>query len=172
MFKQLKSILFATTLLPNCKPAFEFAASLAVRYQATLVLLHVIEKSMPDYAENRVKALLGEKWNQIAASQENAARQALIGKQSSSQMIREALNEFCTQVGVIDAGCTYKSKEIVISHGEVVEEILAQAEKYCCDLIVLGAREGFLSSRSIGPIIKSVMRNSRISVLVVPPEKA
>ena len=52
MLKPLKAILFATNLSENCRDAFDFAASLATRYQATLVLLHVMEK-MPDYVEGR-----------------------------------------------------------------------------------------------------------------------
>jgi len=46
---------------------------------------------------------------------------------------------------------------------------LTQAGNYECDLIVIGARKGFLKSNSIGPTAKGVMRKTRIPVLFVPP---
>lgn len=169
MFKPIKNILFATNLTENCLNAFQFAASIATRYQATLVLLHVIEK-MPDYVEGRLRGLLGEQqWKQMTSKHANEARQALIGKQSSSRLIREALEQFCADAGIDDASCGYHSREIVVADGEVVEEVINQSKSYECDLIVLGTREGFLSSNSIGPTIKGIMRQSNIPVMMVPP---
>lgn len=172
MFKPLKSILFATTLLENCKPAFEFAASLSIKYQATLVLLHVIEKSVPDYVEGRIKGLFGDEyWKNMEEKKEKDAKQVLIGKQSASSMIREAIENFCEVAGISNEDCGYTSREIVVSHGDVIDEIIGQSQKFNCDLVVMGARQGFLSKNSIGPTIKAVLRRSRISVMVVPPEK-
>jgi nucleotide-binding universal stress UspA family protein len=174
MIKPLSSILFATNLTDNCKPAFDFCASLATRYQATIILLHVLEK-MPDYVEGRLKGLLGEKqWNEISESHERTARQALIGKRPSSEIIREALDKFCVQVGIEDKSCSFASREIVVCEGELIEEIVDKAKEYKCDLIVMGARQGgiFTKETAIGPTIKGVLRRSRIPVLVVPPEPA
>jgi nucleotide-binding universal stress UspA family protein len=170
VFKPIKNILFATNLTENCLSAFHFAASLATRYQATLVLLHVIEK-MPDYVEGRLRGLLGEQqWKQMTTSHANEARQALIGKQSSSRMIRAALEQFCSDAGIDDASCGYHSREIVVADGDVIEEVINQSKSYNCELIVLGTREGFLSSNSIGPTIKGILRQSKIPVMMVPPE--
>ena len=169
MFKNIKSILFATNLSKNCIPAFEMAACLATRYQATIVLLHVIEK-MPDYVEGRLKGLLGEdRWKDILETHENDARKALIGKKSSNAIIRNALLQFCDEAGVDDASCGYHSREIVVCEGEIIEEIINQSVQTECDLIVMGTREGFFSETSIGPTVKGVLRKSAIPVLVVPP---
>ncbi len=169
MFKPIRSILFATNLSENCRAAFDFAVSMATRYQATLVLLHVIEK-MPEYVEGRLRGLLGEKqWKEMSQSHADNARQALIGKKSSSKLIREALDRFCVDAGIDDASCGYHSREIVIADGEIVEEIIEQSKKYKADLIVLGTRDGFLSDNRIGQTIKAIMRNSKIPVMVVPP---
>ena len=170
MFTSVKSILFATNLQESCLPAFEFAASMATRYQATLVLLHVIEQKMTDYIEGRLIGLLGqEQWDAMMQAQEREARQTLIGKKSSSRLIRDALEHFCADAGIDDSACGYHSREIVVVNGEVVEEVLRQSKKSECDLIVMGAREGFLTSNSIGPTIKNVLRQSRIPVMIVPP---
>jgi nucleotide-binding universal stress UspA family protein len=172
MFKPIQSILFATNLSENCLAAFDFAASMATRYQATLVLLHVVEK-MPEYIEGRLKGLLGEKeWAELSRSHADNARQALIGKKSSNRLIQEALEKFCVEAGIDDASCGYHSREIVIADGEIVEEVINQADHYKADLIVLGTRDGFLSDNRIGQTIKSILRNSKVPVMVVPPHAA
>ena len=169
MLKPIRSILFATNLSENCLAAFDFAASMATRYQATLILLHVLEK-MPEYIEGRLKGLLGEnQWQELSQAHADNARQVLIGKKSSSKLIREALDKFCIDAGIDDASCGYHSREIVIADGEIVEEIIEQSKKYEADLIILGTRDGFLSDNRIGQTIKSILRNSKIPVMVVPP---
>lgn len=169
MFKNIQSILFATNLSKNCIPAFDLAATLATRFQATIVLLHVIEK-MPDYVEGRLKGLLGtERWQNLLDTQEKGARQALIGKKSSNAIIRNALQQFCSEAGIEDAACGYHSREIVVVEGEIIEEIIRQSVGFGCDLIIMGTREGFFSETSIGPTVKGVLRKSTIPVLVVPP---
>ena len=68
-----------------------------------------------------------------------------------------------------DATCGYHSREIVVSDGEIVEEVIAQSKKFKADLVVLGTRDGFLTDNRIGQTIKSIIRNSKIPVMVVPP---
>ena len=171
MFKPIKAILFATNLSQNCKRAFDYAAALATQFQATIVLLHVIEK-MPDYVEGRLKGLLGKnQWNDLLETHEKGARQFLIGKKSSNAVIQAALSKFCSEAGIDDASCGYHSREIVVVEGDIVEEILQQSQKYDCDLIIMGAREGFFTETSIGTIVKSVMKKSTIPVMVVPPDE-
>lgn len=170
MFKPIKNILFATNLSETCRQALNFAAILATRFQATIVLLHVLEK-VPRSAEGQLRAMIGDdRWNEILASQEKDARQILIGKRSSAALIHTALSHFCAEAGIDDAACGYTSKEIVIGDGDVVDNVIKFSEEYNCDLIILGTREGFLSTNTIGPTIKAIMRRSRIPVLVVPPK--
>lgn len=170
MFKPIKTILFATNLSETCKQAFDFAAVLATRFQATIVLLHVLEK-LPMSVEGQLKGMIGEKrWDDIVASHQQDARQILIGKQSSDSLIRQALNQFCSEAGIDDASCGYQSREIVIGDGEVVDDVIRYSKEYNCDIIILGTREGFISNNVIGTTIKSIMRKSTIPVLVVPPK--
>lgn len=168
--KPISSILLATNLTENCRPAFEFAASLATRYKATLVLLHVLEK-IPDYIEAYLKGMLGdEKWKAHIAANEKTALASLTGKKSDNRLIREALEKFCADVGIEGDACGYHSREIVLTDGDVVEDIVTQAKKHHCDLIVMGAHQGFITGTSIGPTIKNVLRGAKIPVLVVPPK--
>ncbi len=173
MLKPLSSILFATNLNENCLAAFDFTAVLATQFQAKIVLLHVLER-MPDYIEGRLQGLLGkDRWENLASAQENRARQQLIGKKSTNRMIQKALGEFCSSAGIDDDLCGYQSREIVVREGDLVDSIIDSSQKYDCDLIVMGAREGIVAKTSVGPTIKAVLRQSRIPVMVVPstPEK-
>jgi nucleotide-binding universal stress UspA family protein len=170
MIRPLKTILFATNLSDSCAQAFELAAGLAIRYQATLVLLHVVEKA-PDYVEGRLKALLGKKqWDEMVDHLADDAQRALIAKKTSNTIIRDALDRFCTMAGIEDASCDYHSREIVVSNGDVVEDILYYAKTFNTDVIILGARKGMLSETAIGSTIKSVLKKSKRPVLVVPSE--
>jgi nucleotide-binding universal stress UspA family protein len=172
MFKTIKTILFPTNLSESCRLAFDYVAAIATRFQATIVLLHVIDK-MPEFAVERLRGMLGnDQWEQLQKRKEYSAREVLIGKRSSNAMIQEALEQFCNQVGINDASCGYHTREIVISHGEPVKKINHIAKKYQCDLIIMGARDGCLTNNSIGPTIKSVMRKSTIPVMVVPPTES
>lgn len=169
MIKPVKNILFATNLSPECITAFDYAAAIATRFQATMVLLHVVDR-VPDYVESRLKGLLGEEsWKKTVDSQVSDARKQLIGKKSSNAMIKSALAQFCNEAGIDDNSCGYHSREIVVTDGEVIDDIIQSAKDYQCDLIVMGTKEGFLSHNSIGATIKGVMRKAKIPVLVVPP---
>ena len=173
MFKNFKSILFATNLQDNCKPAFDFAVSIATRYQATIVLLHVLENRMPDYVESRLKGLLGEeKWEEMKETHETNARQALIAKKSTDQLIQDALGKFCDEAGIDDASCGYHSREIVIGDGDVIDEIIDKAKEYQCDMIIMGAREGLIRDTAVSHVIKGVLHQAKRPVVVVPPEAA
>jgi nucleotide-binding universal stress UspA family protein len=169
MIKPIQNILFATNLSPDCISAFEYAAAIATRFQATLVLLHVVEK-MPEYIESRLKGLLGQKkWEETLSVQVSGVREQLIGKKSSNAVIQAALAQFCSDAGIDDNACGYHSREIVVTNGEVIDDIIHSAADYQCDLIVMGTKEGFLSHNSIGSTIKRVMRQAQIPVMVVPP---
>jgi nucleotide-binding universal stress UspA family protein len=168
MFKGIKTILFTTNLSKNCVPAFDVAVMLALQFKAKIVLLHVLEK-IPDYVEGRLEGLLGEdQWKEMMHSHENDIRQKLIGKRSSNALIQKALEHFCTEAGIDEASCGYQSREVVIEDGDVTECILENAKRHACDLIVMGAHENRLLTKSIGNTTKSVLRKSKVPVMVVP----
>ena len=172
MISSVKNILFATNLTQGCMPAFEFAAVLATRFQATMVMLHVVEK-MPDYVEKRLVGLLGKKqWEETFSAQVDGARQKLIGKRSANAMVSAALEQFCTNAGIDDDSCGYHSREIVVTDGEIVDDIVSCAKEYECDLIVMGVKGGLLANNTIGSVTKGVIRRTEIPVMVVPPDKS
>jgi nucleotide-binding universal stress UspA family protein len=108
-------------------------------------------------------------YDELVQKNSENARQALIGKKSSSSLIRDALDQFCADAGIDDSSCGYQSREIVVAEGDLVDEIMTQSKEHECGLIVMGAREGFLTDNSIGHTIKAVMRHSKVPVMMVPP---
>ena len=168
MFKGIKNILFTTNLSKNCVPAFDVAVMLAMQFKAKIILLHVLEK-IPDYVEGRLEGLLGEEqWKEMMHSHENEIRQKLIGKRSSNVLIQKALEHFCAEAGIDDDACGYQAREVVIDDGDVVESILVNAKAHECDVIVMGAPETRLLKKSIGYATKSVLKKSKVPVIVVP----
>lgn len=173
MLKPIRSILFATDLTSNCQAALDFTISLATTFKATIYMLHVIEK-LPNNIDEKMKDLLGKhQWEELVNSHQANARRSLLGKQSTNSRVREAVHNFCKEVGIEDAICDFKSSEIIITDGDLEDEILAKAAENKCDLIVLGGHKTLFSdSTALGSTAKAVLKRTTIPVTVVPPRAA
>jgi nucleotide-binding universal stress UspA family protein len=168
MLKPIESILFATDLTTNCQQALDFTNAMATRFQATIYLLHVIEE-LPGNVDGRLKDLLGRhKWEDLVNAQQANVHRSLTGKTSVNKMVRDDIQNFCKLVGIDDANFNFKSREILISQGDVAENIIAHAEENNCDLIVMGAKKGLFSKTAVSSIVKSVLKDTKIPVTVVP----
>lgn len=173
MPEDIKKILFATDLSARARHAFEYAARLACRQGATIVLLHVMEEATA-YTSSHLKGFLGEdRWQELKKSQEDQARRILIGKKREGAMIKEAIGEFC-RIAKSELGeQNVPTDEIIVSKGSVVDEIMAEAERSGCDLIVMGHYpRGKVGEAVVGSTTRKVLRYSRIPILLVPlPEE-
>jgi nucleotide-binding universal stress UspA family protein len=168
MIKPIRSILFATDLTPNCQPALDFTIAIATRFQATIYMLHVIEK-LPENMSGRLKGLLGtHQWESMVGAHQESAHKSLLGKQSTASGIRESVRNFCKIEGLDDDSCDFQSSEIIITDGELIEDILDSAEKNECELIVLGGHRNVFAKTSLGSTAKGVLKRSKIAVTVVP----
>lgn len=167
MIKSIKAILFATDLTENCQQALEYSIGMAAQFNACLHMLHVIE-NLPENFENNLRGLLGEhQWNDIANAQHSFVKKSLLGKQSLNSKIREEFSQFCGQYDGTRPDHGFSPGKILIDHGNVADEILANANKINCDLIVLGAKDS-LAGNAIHSTIKTVLRKSELPVSVVP----
>lgn len=168
MSNKYKTILFTSNLSKASRAAFKQAAMLATQFDAKLVLLHIMEGPPSSY-EGYVSSVFGhDKWQEVLKNNREEAKHALVGKVTPKQVVRTALSEFCKEDKREDETYVIPSYEIVVKEGNVVEVILKQASEFKCDLIVMGASEGLLSGISVGGNIKSVLKKSKIPVLVVP----
>jgi len=83
-------------------------------------------------------------------------------------MIRDALGEMYTETRKGLPGSKPQAEEIVVTQGETVDCILHEAETRNVDLIVMGYHpRGRLEEAIIGSVSRSVLRRTRIPVLLV-----
>lgn len=161
-----KTILFTSNLSTASRIAFQHAALLAKQFRAKLILLHVMER-LPGNYEGYMVGLFGQdKFQDVLKRHKEEARHALVGKVSPGQMAKTALSELYLES--VNSDTDSEAAEIVVKNGEVVEVIMQVAEERSCDLIIMGAGEGLLSGTSIGRPIKSILKKSKIPVLIVP----
>jgi nucleotide-binding universal stress UspA family protein len=163
----IKKILYTTDLSWSARFAFSYALNLAGHYQASLVILHVMEE-VPDL-DRKVIGYISEKdWAEIQARNEDDARQQLIGKRRDSGMIRDVLNKFYESARSETDMKTFGSDEIVLERGNAVQKILEVARDRECDLIVMGTHgQGTLADAMLGSTAQRVLRRSPVPVLVV-----
>jgi nucleotide-binding universal stress UspA family protein len=164
---KVRKILYATDLSENAKPAFSFAADLASRYDAGLIIVHVIDEH-PSLEEKIVGYVRAEQWEEIKKRNEDEARSALIGKISHRTLIGEVLDRFAKDAQENLEEVSFRTEGILVVRGNPVEQILQQSAENGCDLIVMGTHgEGSLADAMIGSTARRVVRRSRIPVLVV-----
>ena len=168
MIKGIKHILFTSDLSAISRHAFNYAAMLAMQFKCKITLLHIIE-NLPDPLENQLQVLFGKsEWEEILNNRMQTAQNLLIGKLSNNDMIRAALSQFCYEAGIKDDECGYIDHDIIVREGDVADSILTHAIDLGCDFVVMGASKGIVNRSSIGPKIKSVLKNANVPVVVVP----
>lgn len=134
-------ILFATDLSARCDRALDRAAALAAQWQATLVVLHVLEEfetdvpgaaPLPSWRRPPDPASLA--WKQLQA----------------------------------DVGAVAGKAKVLIEEGKPADVIQRIAEAEGCDLVVIGiARDELLGRFSLGRTVDALLRRVRAPLLVV-----
>jgi nucleotide-binding universal stress UspA family protein len=168
MIPEFKKILFTTDLSKNSHTAYYYALSLASRYGAGITILHVMEE-MSASSGARLRDFIGdERWDEIKESHEQEARQALIGKKREGSVIHQALGDFAEQAhrDLDDRGIAVD--EILVTRGNVVDEILQEAQNRQCDLIVMGYHvRGKLEEAILGSTPRRLLRRCSIPIMLV-----
>ncbi|NNF98979.1 MAG: universal stress protein [Desulfobacteraceae bacterium] len=158
MVPEIKTILYATDLSDNSRPAFHYAASLAEKYGAKMTVLHVIEEfGASTYLQ--ISGYLGEvEWQKLLEDRENKLL----------DHVTERLNEFCSEMNTKLDACKFILGNIITKRGIAVEEILKQAKEIDADMIVMGTH-GYnaFADALLGGTARRVVRRSQIPVLVV-----
>jgi nucleotide-binding universal stress UspA family protein len=159
MIPQIKKILYATDLSKNSVYAYRYAMSMAEKYHAEIIILHVIEP-IPPQARHYINIYVDEsKWEEkIKTEQEMAVEQ-----------IKKRLQEFCKKESQNDPRCLLLVSKILVQPGHPVEEILKAAEDEACEVIILGTHgKGFLRQTFLGSVARSVLDRSRKPVFIIP----
>ncbi len=141
------------------RPAFRFAVSLAKRYKAKIVMLHVLEP-MSSSSQRVIETYLSKKEVDKLRNE---------GFERIEKEMRKRLSLFCEdEMGVPPEKCDLVS-EVVVVMGIPAEMITHEAEERNADLIVMGTHtDTSLSHRIIGSTARKLTHFSKIPVLVVP----
>ena len=159
MTPQIKKILYATDLSKNSVYAFQYAMNMAEKYDAEIIILHVLEP-IPSVARHYMKIHVDEaKWEEKIKYEQNLA----------IEQIKNRIQEFCKQETQNAPQCLALVSTILVRPGHPVEEILKAADEEDCSMIVLGTHgKGFLKQTFLGSVARSVLDRSRKPVFIIP----
>lgn len=159
MIPQIKKTLYATDLSKNSAYAFRYAMNLAEKYDAEIVILHVIEP-IPPMVKHYVKGFVDEiNWDEKVKYQQEMA----------IERIKKRLEEFCKRETQDAPQCLALVSTILVRPGHPVEEILKAADEEQCDMIILGTHgKGFLKQTFLGSVARSVLDRARKPVFIIP----
>ncbi len=159
MIPQIKKILYATDLSKNSAYAFRYAMNIAERYDAEIIILHVIEP-IPPMVKHYVKGFVDEiNWDEKVKYQQEMA----------IERIKKRLEEFCKRETQDTPQCLALVSTILVRPGHPVEEILKTADEGQCNMIILGTHgKGFLKQTFLGSVARSVLDRARKPVFIIP----
>jgi nucleotide-binding universal stress UspA family protein len=160
MIPQIKKILYATDLTKNSSYAFYFAADMARKHDAKIVILHCIG-TIPASVYMEGGFANAEGIMQKAKEQE---------KEEDTTEIKKRVVDFCQRVeSQIGPPCANLVSDVIVRAGYAVEEILNTADAEGCDVIVLGTHgKGWLKQAFLGSIARSVLERARKPVFIIP----
>lgn len=155
---EIKKILYTTDLSKNAAYAFRYAAHLAIKLDAKVVILNVVEKMSPD-AQIALQAYLDVK-----------DRKRLLKERVNHavERIKNRLEKFCEKEFQNNPECKDKVVSIEVCEGYPAEEILKKTDELDCDAVVMGAHEKGITHTFLGSVAKSVLRRSRKPTFIVP----
>jgi nucleotide-binding universal stress UspA family protein len=159
MIPEIKKILYATDLTKNSAYAFFYAADMAQKYNASIIILHTIPPITPRiYSEGGFGI---EEMMKESKQQERA---------EDIEEIKKNIQAFCRKVeNQMGCPCVQLVSEILVPIGYPVEEILKVADDDGCDAIVLGTHgKGFLRQTFLGSVAGSVLERTRKPVFIIP----
>ena len=160
MIPKIQKILYATDLTKNSSYAFYFAADMARKHDAKIVVLHCIG-TIPASIYMEAGFASAERVLERAKEQE---------KEEDIDEIKKRLDEFCQKVEAqIGPPCANLVSGVIVKAGYPVEEILNTADGEDCDVIVLGTHgKGLLRQAFLGSVARSVLERSRKPIFIVP----
>ena len=159
MIPKIKKILYATDLSKNSSYAFLYAADMAKKHNAEIVILHSVEPVRYIYSEGMSGRVI-----EILQQDKNEERE------TDLEEIKKYLQTFCEKIeNQIGPPCVELVSKILIPIGHPIEEILNAADEEGCDAIVLGTHgKGFLRHTFLGSVAADVLKRTRKPVFIIP----
>ena len=161
MISDIKKILYTTDLSQNSAHAFRYAVYFAKKFDAEIIILHVIEGASKD-AVKALELYLDKKY--LKETLEKREDHAV-------ERIKDRLKIFCDKELADDPEFAKKIASIEAYRGYPEEEILKKVETLNCDAIIMGAHEKGITHTFLGTVAKRVLRRARKPVFIIPLPK-
>lgn len=160
MIPPIKKVLYATDLGEHTRPVFRRAVSLARRYDALLLMVHVVEP-------------LGATGNAVVKTylSDDAADKLLKedGMREILDRMKQRLKRFAEDELANESEDRIPSTEFHVSTGRPSRELLRIAEENNVDVIVMGkSAHSFFGNTMMGTCARRVTRYSNIPVYLIP----
>jgi nucleotide-binding universal stress UspA family protein len=161
MLPEIRKILYCTDLSEAAVYAFRYAVSLAKMSGAEVHALHAVAELSQD-AKVTLKAYI-----QDAGGPDMDTILRNRGSDAKKEMLRR-LDVFWAAADPSDQPLKERVASISVRDGDPADAILGKAKELDVDMIVMGTHEKGFSHIFLGSVAKTVMRNSKIPVVVVP----
>ncbi len=157
---EINTILYATDLGEHTRPVFRMAVSQARRYDARILMMHVVPP-LGSTAQSIVDSYL---------SREEADKLHKEGMRNLLENMKQRLDQFRKdEIAAYNLNRVPVTEIIVVSGSYPSQEILRVAEEHQADMIVMGrSTHSFFKSNIMGTTARRVTRDSHIPVLLVP----
>ena len=159
MIPKIQKILYATDLSPNSVYALRYAVNSAIKHDADIIILHVLEKVDPA-SHIMLDLYLYKEQHQKMLDDHIKETKAIIEDRLRALRDKELIDhpEF-----------SEKEISIEVCEGYPAEKILGKAQELNCDEIIMGTHsKGVIANTFLGSTAKRVLRRTRIPVFIIP----
>ena len=159
MLTPIKKILFATTLEPDTRPVTRMAATMAVQFQAKVMMVFATEP-LGSYGSAILESYL---------TKEQIKQLETKGQQELDKTIETKIKNFFEEEMLSEPDYQKLLDKVIVRHANPVDLILNSAEKYDADLIVMGkVKHKPVDKMFTGSVARKVVKLSKTPILVVP----
>ena len=162
MIPKIKNILYATDLSKNSAYAFRYAINFAVKHDAKIHILHVIDM-IPASVEAALKTIPPtEKWEVYDQ----------IKNEQMKKYIKKRLEAFCQREFKDNPTFINRIASIEVVEGDPAGEILQKTDDLKANLVVMGTHgKGLLTHAFLGSVAEKVLNWIKIPVFIIPIPK-
>ncbi|SIN68689.1 universal stress protein [Halodesulfovibrio marinisediminis] len=160
MLPEINKILLATDLSEDAAVALRYAISLSEKYDAELILLHVLP-------EMRDQLYLSSGFD-FAAIYDDKTLKVLLeaGAEKAKETVADMMRQQCEEIAEGSEKCAAITMNPIIATGNAVKKILEHAKE--CDLIVMGTKgHSKIGGILVGSVAQGVIAKSPTPVLIV-----
>ena len=162
MIPKIQKILYATDLSPNSVYALRYAMNSAIKHNADIIILHVLEKVDPA-SHVMLDLYLYQEQHQKVLNDHITETKEIIKNRLGTLREKELKDhpEYSDKVISIE-----------VCEGYPAEIILSKAQELNCDEIIMGTHsKGIIANTFLGSTAKRVLRRTRTPVFIIPLPK-